>query len=60
MLTSERRFYVSYSYIYGLTVYDRTAQAPAFEYGASPRMDSVAATMLSARLNARCRRGQIA
>jgi hypothetical protein len=47
----EKRFYISKSCIYGLTVYDRESQTPAFKYGAETDMAQVVAFALSAKLN---------
>ena len=47
----KKRFYVSKSVIYGVTVYDRKTQTPAFEKGAYCDMDDVRASMLAHRLN---------
>lgn len=56
---TERRFYVVKSSLYGVTVYDRTIQAPAFAQGAESGMSDVRAVMLSCRLNRMDREGQI-
>ena len=58
-MREKQRFYVSKSVIYGVTVYDRKTQAPAFEYGAECDMDDVRAVMLRDRLNRKVKRGEI-
>lgn len=55
----EKRFYSAKSPLYGVTVYDRITQVPAFEYGAGANMDDVRAVMLAHRLNALDRRGKL-
>lgn len=49
------RFFVADSPIYGITVYDRETQQPAFGYGAATDMDDIDALFLSHRLNAAVR-----
>jgi len=53
----DKRFYVAKSMLYGVTVYDREDQCPAFQYGAEMGMDDVAASVLAVRLNGALRRG---
>ncbi|MEG1578696.1 MAG: hypothetical protein RR336_08030 [Oscillospiraceae bacterium] len=43
----EKRFYAAKSSLYGVTVYDRTTQKPAWEYGARIGMDEVSAYRLA-------------
>jgi hypothetical protein len=47
----EKRFYVAKSMIYGLTVYDRESQTPAFEQGAGLHMTEYQAQRLCSLLN---------
>lgn len=58
-MTDKKRFYVSKSVIYGVTVYDRKTQTPAFEYGADCDMTEVRAVLLRDRLNRRDERGDL-
>lgn len=46
-----KRFYMSQSILYGLTVYDRTSQTPAFSYGAEQNMREFDAMTLTTKLN---------
>ena len=54
-----KRFYAAKSPIYGVTVYDRTTQTPAYEYGAAYDMNDVSAAMLAIRLNIADRKGKL-
>lgn len=56
---NKKRFYTGKSQIYGITVYDRTTQAPAYEYGATYEMDEMKATFLAIRLNIALRKGKL-
>ena len=46
-----KRFYMSQSSLYGLTVYDRISQTPAFSYGAEQNMREFDAINLTTKLN---------
>lgn len=46
-----KRFYMSQSSLYGLTVYDRIMQTPAFGYGAEQNMREFDAINLTTKLN---------
>ena len=45
-MSKESRFYIAKSSLYGLTVYDRESQTPAFEQGASTNMSEYKAIRL--------------
>jgi hypothetical protein len=50
-MKQEKRFFAAKSCLYGVTIYDRESQCPAFKYGAECRMDDCAAAMLVVKLN---------
>ena len=54
-----RRFYSAKSQLYGITVYDREFQTPAFQYGADTDMDPIDAFRLSSKLNIAYRNGTL-
>lgn len=56
-MAEKLRFYVADSLIYGLTVYDRKSQTPAFELGAEIKMPYHKAIHLAAQLNRADRHG---
>ena len=58
-MPQKKRFYVAKSGVYGITVYDRETQCPAFEYGANNGMEDIRATMLAVNLNLALRRGYL-
>ena len=45
-MEKKQRFYYAKSVIYGITVYDRKTQTPAFEYGAYCDMPEIKAMFL--------------
>ena len=47
----QKRFYVAKSPLYGVTVYDRESQTPAFNYRAECNMEDADANWLAIRLN---------
>jgi len=53
------RFYVGRSVVYGLTVYDRMTQTPAFTFGAECSMKDEAANYLSIMLTHHDRNGTL-
>lgn len=55
MEQQQQRFYWGFSNIYGNTVYDRTTQTPAFEFGASCDMSEYYCVKLMHRLNSLAR-----
>lgn len=55
----EKRFYWAKSHIYGDTVYDRTTQTPAWEYGANSNMKEISCVTLKNRLNRLDRTGKL-
>ena len=54
-----KRFYVAKPHIYGVTVYDREDQCPAFRYGAEMGMGDAAASVLAVSLNMALRCGRL-
>ena len=51
MEIEKKRYYRAHSHIYGMTVYDRTTQTPAFEVGATENMNEFDAIRLCNKLN---------
>ena len=51
MNNKKRRFYAADSSLYGLTVYDRESQTPAFAHGATTKMSLFSASSLAGKLN---------
>lgn len=55
----KNRFFWAKSLIYGNTVYDRTTQTPAYEYGASHNMTKTSCVILKNHLNRLDRTGKV-